>query len=266
MSTGLKVRLGFLFTVFGLFVFLILYWSEPSDDPDSLSHEELVLQGEPTPATNAADPNDEERAPENTAAPERDPQVTQAVYFIRQNRHRHQAAADACWEMDKCTMYSPDNHGRVSLPKDSKGCLEEWIPVCEAALDELERYPAPQVIREDYRLYAHEPKRLNLAQNKLALDVLTLHGDKPLRMKRGSDGYYEDFWLVWAKKHYPKQAEAFNALWEQEMAVRMLQGKGTDGLRIWLNENNVCRPGHNCYPNKVEDGRVLADGLRGIGE
>jgi hypothetical protein len=131
MSTGLKVRLGFLFTVFGLFVILILYWSGIDVDPDSLSHDELrhkattVCYGESV----ADDANDaHEYCPERAAA----------VYRCRIEfgdclQQRECKAVHAVWS--QCTY--------CGVWKDTGGSDKYQKPKCEPFLDELVLREAP---------------------------------------------------------------------------------------------------------------------------
>lgn len=179
------------------------------------------------------------------------PETREVVQFIRQNAVRRNATHDFCQGALDCTYFQPEE-GKLNLPKDARSCLEEKIPKCQAALDDLERHPAPAPITEAYRKWAYDPELLVLKQAQLALEALEDYGKVP-KIKRDGDGY-ADFWYYWVREHYPKRAASQSELLTQGIELR---SDGVNALKDYLNDHDACVPGQNCFPNKVEAGRVV---------
>jgi hypothetical protein len=154
----------------------------------------------PNPAKEKRQPPASPQRPAGTADPAH---VYYSVMFIRRNAERHRRAIDACGVAFDCTYFQPQDlragEVRLNLPKYAKRCLEEWIPQCEEALDELEMHPPPstlpQSVRTNYMKYAHEAPSIQLRIQKLELRMLRDYG-RPLKMKKDDEGY-QDFWSVW---------------------------------------------------------------------
>ena len=206
------------------------------------------------PSERQLETDQQQRQPEPDRPP---PALYDFVRFLRQNAERREHATDACYTAENCTYFFPHTISgggqRLSLPKNAMTCLEQHIPICERAIDDLETYPIPLTVPDDirdaYMAWTQESEKLRLQVLKMSLEMFEDYG-KPLKLKRHQDGY-QDFWYYWARKHYPAKYEA-----QIEISSRQTQMRadGFQALERWLTANGACIEGSRCYPNKIESG------------
>ena len=183
-------------------------------------------------------------------------EVAEVVTFIRANASRRQAAAVACRQMQLCTHFQPADRGGeqgviLSIPEDAKDCVLSRNPECQSALDQIQKHPAPEPIRADYVQWAYTSNELALQTSRLALELME---QRKLKVKKEGDGY-QDFWTVWAAKHFPEQSQQASTLTARADATRQ---EGEQNLERWLTQHGVCAKAARCTPAAVENGVGLS--------
>ena len=183
-------------------------------------------------------------------------EVTKVVTFIRTNASRRQAAAVACRQMQLCTHFQPADRGGeqgviLSIPEDAKDCLLSRNPECQSALEQVEEHPAPEPIRAAYVQWAYTSNELALQTSRLALELME---QRKLKVKKEGDGY-QDFWTVWAARHFPTQSEEASTLTARADAAHQA---GEQNLEQWLTQHGVCTERARCTPAAVENGVGLS--------
>lgn len=183
--------------------------------------------------------------------------VAAAVSFIQASASVRQNAARVCRQMYLCTYFKPANRGGeqgmiTSAPEDAKDCLLSRNPECEAALEQVAKLSPPKSIRVDYMQWAHNADALEHQASEMALELLE---EKKLKVKKEGDGY-QDFWTVWAAKHFPSQSS--KAL-DMNARAEVMRSEGEKGLASWLTKHEACSEGTPCTPMAVEKGEGLRD-------